>query len=138
LPTRAFYDKNGFMGGIYSPSLPVSGLPFFIANACVKYLLVFISFAREKMTMSRILEFFKNDHIKIALMTGACIIILAVVFKRIMRVEMTNLESGVPGLFFILYELVSGKKDKSFRMRPLYWNLIILAATAIIIIVRIL
>jgi len=90
--------------------------------------------------MSKIMEFLKNDHIQVALMTGASIIIMSIVLKKIMHLEVSSLESGIPALIFFGFIIMAGKlgkMSKSFWSRPLFWNLMILAATAVIIILRI-
>ena len=83
--------------------------------------------------MKKIKEFFRNDHIQAALVTGFCIILLAVAFKKYLHLEISNLESAVPGLVFTGYELVRAKKVKGFWGKPRGWYLLMILATVLII-----
>ena len=84
-------------------------------------------------------ELLKNDDIKVALVTGACIIGSALIFKRVLHVEADSLSSHAPSYVFILYiitkhGITKGKKEKPNTFRPLYWNLGIIFITALTII----
>ncbi len=81
-------------------------------------------------------EFFKNDHIQLALATGASVIILAVFFKKIMHIPVPALESSLPGFVFLGFEVLREKR-KSFGppwSRPWPWIVIMFAAVAVVIV----
>jgi len=83
--------------------------------------------------MSRIVEFFKNDHIQMALATGASIIILAFVFKRVLHVELSNFEDYLPGIAFVAWEVAHGKHPDSWWGRPTPWIILCFLITAAVI-----
>ena len=82
-------------------------------------------------------ELVKNDHIQAATVTGICIIALAYVFKRVLHIEISNLENSLPGFVFTLYEAVRIKATHPLLRRPLLWNLAALLVTALIILRRV-
>jgi hypothetical protein len=87
--------------------------------------------------MNILIKIIRNPHIQVALVTGLCIITLAVVFKRILHLELSNLESGLPALVFFIFEAGHKKFAGKFWGRPLFWNLLLIALTGSIIILRI-
>jgi len=88
--------------------------------------------------MNKIINFFKNDHIQVALGTGACILILAFFFKKVMHTRVPGLESALPGLALAAFEAVKAKKGSTDRFwsRPWFWNLTMLAIVGLVIVRR--
>ena len=65
---------------------------------------------------------------------GFCIILLAFVSTRILHIELGKYSNAVPGLAFLLYEILHrGKKVDRKYLRPLYWNLGMIASTVIVL-----
>lgn len=83
--------------------------------------------------MSKIKKFFQNDEIKLSFGLGFCIILLAFVFKRILQVELGYLENAAPGIVFLIYEGLKERKVDRKYLRPLYWNLGMIAVSVAII-----
>lgn len=81
----------------------------------------------------KILEFINNDHIQASFCSGICIIILALVFKKILHQKITILEDAVPGYIFTIYEAVKSKATRRIISRPLLWNIAMLVGTALVI-----
>jgi hypothetical protein len=89
--------------------------------------------------MSKIKDFLKNDHIQVALGTGACIIILALFFKKVMQYQdVPALESALPGLALTAFEYARLKNRSADRFwtRPWFWNLAMLAIVGLVILRR--
>jgi hypothetical protein len=75
------------------------------------------------------------DEIKVALVTAACIILLAVVFKNIIRADVDFLIINSPSYIFIAYIVTWGQKKESKCSSPLYWSLAIAAVTLAVILI---
>jgi hypothetical protein len=75
------------------------------------------------------------DEIKVALVTMACIILLAVVFKNVLKVNADFLIVNSPSYVFIAYIVTWGQKKKSICSSPLYWSLTVVAVTLAVILV---
>ena len=88
--------------------------------------------------MNTLIKIIKNDQIQVALVTGLCIIVLAVVFKRMLHLQISNIESGLPALVFFIFGGIRTKFADRFWSRPLFWNLILIIVTGVVIILRIL
>lgn len=86
--------------------------------------------------MRKVLDILKNDHIQAATVSGLCIIILAYVFKRVLHIESTHLEAGLPGLIFTFYEAARVKATKRILSRPFLWNIAMLLVTGLVILRR--
>jgi hypothetical protein len=88
--------------------------------------------------MGQLREFLANDHIQIALGTGACIIIISLVFKKILMVKPTGLEQGLHGFVILAYEYLRAKKklDGTIWIHPWPWILIMLLVVALVILHR--
>ncbi|UCG61627.1 MAG: hypothetical protein JSV52_15165 [Candidatus Zixiibacteriota bacterium] len=86
--------------------------------------------------LKRLAELLKNDHIQASTCSGACIIILALAFKKVLHQEASILENAIPGYIFTLYEAARVKAKKRIISRPLLWNIAMLLATGIIILRR--
>ena len=82
-------------------------------------------------------NFFKSDEIKVALVAGFCIVGMAILFKKILHIEVDSLISNSPGYFVILY-LISrstGKPEKAGGW--ILWSSIIVIFTIIAVIVNV-
>jgi len=88
--------------------------------------------------MNKIIDFFKNDHIQVALGTGACILILSFFFKKVMQTQISGLESALLGLALAVFEAVRAKKGSvdRFWVKPWFWNLTMLAIVGLVIVRR--
>ena len=82
--------------------------------------------------MGKLKEFIRNDHIQAAFVSGLCIIILALFFKKVMHEQVPYLENAVPGFVFTLYEGMREKIKRPFWKRALPWNLLMLLTTVVI------
>jgi len=79
-------------------------------------------------------DIFKSDEIKVALVAGACIIGMAILFKKILRIEVDSLLTNSPSYFVILY-LISGSIKKPGKAGGWkLWSSIIVIFTIIAII----
>jgi hypothetical protein len=85
---------------------------------------------------SKFMGIVTNDHIQASTVSGLCIIILALAFKKVLHEKPPYLESAIPGFIFTVYESVRSKSQKRILTRPLLWNIAMLTATAIIILRR--
>ena len=86
--------------------------------------------------MSAFKRFLCNDHIQGALMSGFCIILLSLFFKKVEHIPAPVFESGLPGFMFIFYEAMREKGSKGAFSRVEPWNLATLLATGLIILNR--
>jgi len=86
--------------------------------------------------MKKLIKLAKNDHIQASTVSGMCIIILALAFKKVLHAESTVLEAALPGFIFTIYESVRAKATRRILSRPLLWNLAMLLATALVIMRR--
>ena len=61
--------------------------------------------------MGKLKEFVKNDHIKASFVSGLCIIILALVMKKVLHVDWdaSSLQAAIPGFIFTIYETARTK-----------------------------
>ena len=82
--------------------------------------------------MGKLKDFFTNDHIQSALVSGLCIIALAYYFKKILHIPVPAIENAVPGLIFTGYQLVKAKKVTGIFSKVWVWNLIMVLATALL------
>lgn len=89
--------------------------------------------AGDERHRQKILEFLNNDHIQTSFCSGMCIIILALVFKKILHERVTILEDAVPGYIFTIYETVRAKTKKRILSRPLLWNIAMMVGTGLVI-----
>ena len=79
------------------------------------------------------LKLLKADEVKVALVTGACIIGQAIILKRVLHAKADLLMSNAPVYLFIIYLMVKGSKKESKSTKPLYWSLAIVLVTVLII-----
>jgi hypothetical protein len=83
--------------------------------------------------MKKIVNFFKNEHVQASLVSGSCILLLAIAFKKYLHLEIHPFENAIPGLVFTGYELVRAKKYKGFWTTPKFWFGLMIGSTIIII-----
>ncbi len=69
------------------------------------------------------------DEIKVAIVTGLCIIGLAIFFKKEVSEEVNYLVKFSPLFLFLIYLFSRGKKSKSKYDKPLYWIIGIIIVT---------
>jgi hypothetical protein len=74
------------------------------------------------------------DEVKLALLTAACILIIALITKLVLHVETNIIKSNGPVYLFILYIITRGQAQKSKCDKPLYWGLGIVLITVLTII----
>ena len=77
-------------------------------------------------------------HIQLAIVCGACIIVLALVFKKLLHIPVPHLEAGLLAIVFTLSGGVVGKAKFAGRTwsKAWFWALMMLLITAIIILRR--
>jgi hypothetical protein len=81
-------------------------------------------------------ELFKTDEIKVALVAGFCIIAMAIIFKRILHIEVDSLITNSPSYIVIFY-LISRSFKKSEKAGGwIIWSSIIIALTIIAVITQ--
>ncbi len=83
--------------------------------------------------MASLKETMKSPHIQIALATGACIIIMAIFSKRILKEEIGYLPLAIPPFIATIYAGFSSKYKNSEIFKTWYWITAIFVATAIVI-----
>jgi predicted histidine transporter YuiF (NhaC family) len=83
--------------------------------------------------MKKLKEILKSPHVQIALATGACIIIMAYVSKRILPEPMGYLPLAIPPFIMTVYEAVLNRYKDSKICTTWYWVVAIFVTTAIII-----
>ncbi|MBU0984428.1 MAG: hypothetical protein KKA42_11195 [candidate division Zixibacteria bacterium] len=92
---------------------------------------------RSTSGMRKLIEFLRNDHIQAALVSGLCIIILALFFKKYLHMaDVPAMEAAVPALAFTAWEVFNAKHRGKWFARPLFWNSIMLLITIAIIVRR--
>jgi len=79
-------------------------------------------------------KFFKADEVKVALVTGACIIGQAIILKKVLHIEADLLVSNVPVYLLVIYLIAKGQKKESGSTKPLYWSVAIVLATVLTIV----
>ena len=86
--------------------------------------------------MSKFKGIIKSPHVQIALVTGFSIIIMAWFSKKIIPNPISYLGLAFPPFIATIYEAFLDRyKDKKI-MRPFYWIIAILIATALMIILH--
>lgn len=86
------------------------------------------------MNMSKLKEFVKSPHIKIALATGFCIVLTAYVSKKVLSEPMKDVELGIVPFIALIYELLLGKNKNSKYLKPEYWITAIFITTLLLIV----
>ncbi len=76
------------------------------------------------------------NEIKVALVTGACIIGIAIIFKYVIHIQADFIVSNAPVYLFIVYLITKGRAKKSKCDMPLYWSLAIIFVTLVIIVLH--
>ena len=83
--------------------------------------------------MSKLKEMIKSPHIHIALATGASIIIMAYVSKRVLSEPMSYLALAIPPFVTLIFETLLDRHKESKFMTTWYWVVAIFVATALVI-----
>lgn len=83
--------------------------------------------------MPKIVDFFKSHHVQLALATGASIIVLAYVSKRMLPEPMHNLAQALPPFVAVIAEGIITKYKDSRIATTWYWVVAILLVTALMI-----
>ena len=83
-------------------------------------------------------ELLKAAEIQVALVTGVCIIVSAILIKRVFHVQADQLLSNVPVYIFIIFLFVRGgtarnETKKSRWGNPLVWSIAIVIVTGAVI-----
>jgi predicted histidine transporter YuiF (NhaC family) len=86
--------------------------------------------------MTKLKELLRSPHIQIALATGASIIVMAYVSKRILPESIGYISLAIPPFLATLYESLLSKYKNSKLLKTWYWITAIFAATALIIIIH--
>lgn len=73
------------------------------------------------------------DEVKVALVTAACVLGIAVIFKNVLHVQADLVVSNSPVYLFIVYIITRGQVKNSKCDEPLYWSLAILLVTLMVI-----
>jgi len=89
----------------------------------------------KKLT-EKLIAIARNDHIQASTVSGLCIIILALAFKKVLHAESTNIEAALPGFVFTIYAGVRAKTTRRILSRPLLWNVAMLLVTGLVILRR--
>jgi hypothetical protein len=83
-------------------------------------------------------KFLRSKHIQLALVSGASIIALAWVSKRVLPEPMDNLWIALPGLMVVCAEATLGAKRRAWYTNGYGWMVAIAAATAGVILLHLL
>ncbi len=73
------------------------------------------------------------DEVKVALVTAACVLGIAIIFKNVLHVQADFIVSNGPFYLFIVYLITRGQAKKSKCDKPLYWSLAIIFVTLLTI-----
>jgi len=77
------------------------------------------------------------DEIKVALVTGACVLGIAILFKKVLHIQANFLVANGPSYLFIVYIITRGQAKKSKCDKPLYWSLAIIFIAFLTIILHV-
>ena len=69
------------------------------------------------------------DEVKVALVTAACVLGIAIIFKNVLHVQVDLIISNGPVYLFIVYIITRGQAKKLKCDKPLYWSLAIIFVT---------
>ena len=82
-------------------------------------------------------DFLKSDEIRVALVAGFCIIGMAILFKKILHIEVDSLISNSPGYLVIVYLISRSIKKLRQAGGWILWSSIIVVFTIIAVIVNV-
>ena len=68
------------------------------------------------------------DEIKVALVTAACILGMAIITKNVLNVQLDFISQYAPSWVFIVYIITRGQAKK-YSHEALYWSIAIMAVT---------
>ena len=86
--------------------------------------------------MSKLKEMINSPHIHISLATGASIIILAYVSKKLLPEPLSYLELAIPPFLTVIYESLLNRHKESKFMTTWYWVVAIFVATVLVILLN--
>ncbi len=69
------------------------------------------------------------DEVKVALVTAACLLGIAIILKNVLHVQADFIVSNSPLYLYIVYLITRGQAKKSKCDKPLYWSLAIILVT---------
>lgn len=82
-------------------------------------------------------DIFKSDEIKVALVAGFCIIGMAILFKKMLHIEVDSLLTNSPSYFVILYLISRSVKKPEKAGGWILWSSIIIVFTIIAVITKV-
>ncbi len=82
-------------------------------------------------------DIFKSDEIKVALVAGFCIVGMAILFKKILHIEVDSLISNSPGYIVIVYLISRSVKKLGKAGGWILWSSIIVAFTIIAVVTNV-
>ncbi len=86
--------------------------------------------------MSKVVDFFKNGRIQVALAAGISIVVLAYVSKRVLPEPIPKLHLAIPPLIMAIYEAAAAKKEHTNYSKTPYWIAAIFVATILVIVLN--
>ena len=86
--------------------------------------------------MSKLKKMIKSPHIHISLATGASILILAYVSKKVLSEPLSYLELAIPPFLTVIYETLLDRHKESKYLTTWYWVVAIFIATALVILLN--
>jgi len=72
------------------------------------------------------------DEMKVALVTAACILGVAIISKNVLNVQLDFISQYAPSWTFIVYIITRGQAKKC-KHETLYWSIAIVAVTAMVL-----
>ncbi len=73
------------------------------------------------------------NEIKVALVTAACLLGIAIIFKNVLQIKADFIVLNGPVYLLIVYLITRGQTKKLKYDKPLYWSLAIIIVTVLII-----
>ena len=86
--------------------------------------------------MSKVVEFFKNGRIHVALATGICIVAMAYFSKRVLPEPIHKLYLAIPPFIMTLYEGFAAKKEHTNYSKTPIWIAAIFSSAILIIVLN--
>lgn len=76
-----------------------------------------------------------SDETKVALVTGACLLAIALLFRNVIHKHMDLVVSIGPFYLFFLFLITRGQSKKSGGGQVLAWNIVIILVTFLVILI---
>ena len=86
--------------------------------------------------MSKVVDFFKNGRIQIALATGISIVVMAYVSKRVLLEPIPKLHLAIPPFIMVIYEAAAAKKEHTKYSKTPYWIAAVFVAAILVIVLN--